>query len=280
MANHGWFPATLLAALSLVASGCESDGSNGDIAASNTTSSSAGLSAATADYNAGRYDAAHAKSLSVMRDASGEGDSAERDRAAYLAGLSAFRLRQFDEAETRLLTAAQSSDSQVQGRSKALLGLIRLEQDRPAAAAEYFQSAAALLEGSEAEEAHYHASIAYQQAGNPRAAQAVGASSSAPAASHSASPSTTSAGPGGTGVFAIQVGAFADLTNAQSAAAEARALASQHRLGEVRIVPRRDSRTRTLYIVQFGAFSSRSDAENARRQLGRLNYIVAPISRG
>lgn len=274
---HGWKTSLTLPAF-LLFTGCASEGGSGSDDA--ITSSGHGLNAAVADYQAGRYDAAHSKSLSAMREAASDGQAASRDHAAYLAGLSAFRMRQFDEAETRLLTAAQSDDPQTLGRSKALLGLIRIEQNRPAAAAEYLRDAAQLLEGSEAAEARYQASMAYEQAGNPAAARSVASAVPGSPPASTSSSQGPSANSSAIGVFAIQVGAFADLTNAQSAAAEARALASQHRLGDVRIVPRKDSRTRTLYVVQFGEFSSRIEAENARRQLGRLNYIVAPISRG
>ncbi len=270
MTIHGWMTTFALANSLILQTSCSSDGGGEDGLADG------GLDAAIVEYNAGRYDGAHAKSLAVMRSASEEGNPTTRDRAAYVAGLSAYRMRQYDEAEMRLLTSAQSTDHEVQGRSKALLGFIRLEQSRPASAAEYFRDAAPMLEGDEANEARYHASAAYEAAGNPTAARSL---PSSPSSTSSGSMAAGGAG-SGPGVFAIQVGAFENLANAQTAANEARTLASQHQLGDVRIIPRRDSRSRTLYVVQIGTFSSRTDAESARRRLGRMSYIVAPMSRG
>jgi septal ring-binding cell division protein DamX len=254
----------------LTHAGCAGGGGEGDL----SKGPGGDLGSAIVDYNSGDYENAHSKSLAAMRDAASEGDATARDQASYVAGLSAYRMRQFDEAETRLLSASHSSDSDVQGRSKAMLGLIRVEQNRPASAGEYFRDAATHLEGNDASEARYQASIAFEEAGNPAAADTV---SRAPTSTSTASAASAGAP---SGLFAIQVGAFENLANAQSAANDARALASREGFGEVRIIPRRDSRSRTLYVVQFGSFSSRTAAESARREIGRLNYIVAPLSRG
>jgi len=216
------------------------------------------------EYEAGRYDAAHAAAVEAMRTASGEA----RESAAYIAGVSAFQLERFSEAETRLLTAERSSDREVRGKATATLGLIRLRQGRPADAAAHFEEASRLLDGAEASEAAYRAALAHQQAGNPAAAQAYLDRTTGSAAQ---------LGPGG---FAIQVGAFQEYENARTAADGAERIARNHRLGEVRIVPRPEPGGVILYIVQFGRFNSRDAAERMRDVLGRSRWIVAPALAG
>jgi hypothetical protein len=74
------------------------------------------------------------------------------------------------------------------------------------------------------------------------------------------------------------VGAFSDKTRAQRAADEANTVARKDGLGPVRILNRRDDRGKPLYLVQFGFFTSRDAAAAARTRIGKLEYIVAPVT--
>lgn len=265
--------------LASVLAGCES-----------TPKASAGLAGALADYDAGLYSAAHTKAVGAMQGASG----VAREQAAYVAGLSAYRTRDYIEAEHRLTTAAASSDRTVSGRAKAALGLVCLAQNRPATGAVYLSEAARMLDGPDAGEAAFRAGVAYQLAGDEASAQrqfayarAAGGSGIRDSAA-GGSPSGTSGGSSGaggwasppSGLFAIQVGAFADMTNARSAADQARQPANRYGLGDVRIIPKTDARQRTLYVVQFGRFTSRTSAEAALRQVAEPRYIIAPWMAG
>jgi septal ring-binding cell division protein DamX len=119
--------------------------------------------------------------------------------------------------------------------------------------------------------------LAYQQAGDAKAQQQWLANSSSAVAPPIGAPakSTLTKAPIG---FALQVGAFTDKKRAQQAASEAEPLAKKDGLGPVRVIPRRDDRGKSLYLVQFGFFTSRDAASAARTRLGRLEYIVTPVS--
>ncbi len=277
----------VVAALLMAMAGCES-----------TPKASAGLAGALSEYDAGRYDAAHTKAVAAMQGATG----ADREQAAYVAGLSAYRKRDYIEAEHRLTTAAASSDRTVSGRAKAALGLVCLAQNRPATGAVHLAEAARVLDGPDASEAAFRAGVAYQLAGDESAAQRQFAYARSVESSSGVSGGRASTGGGGgsggtsggasggatggswanppSGLFAIQVGAFSDMTNARSAADQARRFADRHGLGEVRIIPKSDARQRTLYVVQFGRFTSRTSAEAALRQLAEPRYIIAPLMAG
>lgn len=239
-----------------------------------TTPKTGSLTQAIADYNAQRYAQSHERAASIMASARGT----EREQAAYIAGLSAYRLGQFDEAERRLLVAAQATDPQIAAKSKAMLGQVRMEQGRPREAATYFADAARGLAGEDARQCAHHAAVAYQQCGDVASsrywqaeAQRIAASSTslATAAGHHTSGSVG---------FTLQAGAFEDQRRAQRAADQIKSLAVREGLGEVRIVPHRDARGKRLYLVQFGFFTTRSDAAEARNRLGRLELIVTPVS--
>ena len=56
-------------------------------------------------------------------------------------------------------------------------------------------------------------------------------------------------------------------------------MASRNGLGSVRTVPSHDERGTRLYLVQVGEFPTRAAAAATRAQIGRLEYIVAPLAR-
>ena len=145
----------LLSMLLASLAGCESTPRAGD------------LDQALSDYEAGRYALAHSRATEAISGATGS----DRQNAAYLAGLSAYRLGKLDEAERRLMTASQSTDSATKANAHAMLGLIRMDQRRPREAAGFFTSASAGLKGEDARQAARFAADAYEQAGDARSAQ-------------------------------------------------------------------------------------------------------------
>jgi len=218
------------------------------------------LDSALDAYNAQRYSTAHAHATNAMRSSSGR----QREHATYLAGLSAYQLGNFNEAELRLISASSATDRTTAASAKAMIGQMRLDQNRPSDAAVLFEEAARDLTGNDAAEAARYAAIAHRQAGNHVAAAQW---SSSTLAQSSAS-----------GTFTLQVGAFQERLRAQQAADDTAAAARQAGYGPVQVVPSRDARGRLMYLVQFGRFETRSAAAQARSRMGRLDYIVVAVS--
>lgn len=248
-------PSACLLLLLVLLIGCEA-----------TPSASSRLNLALDHYEAKRYQLAQQHAMEAMRS---PGTSAtDRERAAYLAGLSAFRIGDMNEAELRLNGVLQSSDRILHASAQALLGQIKLDRNRPAEAATHFEAASRGLIGEDARQARRYAAIAHYEAGNLEAAERWYEPPNA------AEPIPSRGG------FTLQVGAFQDQRRAEQAAAETADVARGHGIGPVTVKPSIDSRGRRLYLVQFGQFPTRQAAAQARSRLGRLDYIVAPISRG
>ncbi len=230
------------------------------------------LNSALNDYNAGQYQLSYDKANHALPGASG----AERERANYIAGLSAFKLNRLQDAERHMMVAAGSADREVSGKARATLGHIRMKQERPGEAAAYFKDASERLTGEEAAKASYEAGVAYRAAGEMSAArsQLNIAATSAPGGSatrENAQDQLQSTG------FALQIGVFADRANALRAYQEAQNLAAKHRLGSARMTNTHDQRGRTIYVVQVGGFGTRDAAERARTTVGRKEYVVRPV---
>ena len=126
-----------------------------------------------------RLDTAHqaydqkdwAKALSEADAARNELKPPQRERAALLAGLSAFNQDNFPVARERFAISETSAESDVAGKSKLMLGHI-LDQERSyTAAAVKYDQAATLLKGEEASTARALAEAARANA-NPVVAQA------------------------------------------------------------------------------------------------------------
>lgn len=282
-----------LITMSLTLVGCGSSGSS---------AKSGSMSSAMSSYNSQDYMAAHDQASAVMAKTNGP----ERERAAYLAGLSAYQAGEFEAAERDLGAASVSSTPEIAGNAKAMLGEICLDQHRPRQAAAYFADASRLLEGDDARQAAWHAGLAYRESGDEANAKrwldtasgsqfdsqrsatvapnsapsrtsntlASSASNSSPAAPK---PELAAATAGKTTVgFTLQVGAFNDKKRAKQAAEEAEAMSRRDNLGRVRVIPTKDARGQTLYLVHVGWWVTRSEATTARNKIGRLEYIVAP----
>ncbi len=284
--------ACCLIAMSLALVGCGSSGSS---------AKSGSMSSAMSSYNRQDYAAAQDQASAVMAKTNGP----ERERAAYLAGLSAYQAGDMDAAERDLTTASSSSTPEIAGDAKAMLGQICLDQHRARQAAAYFADASRLLEGENARQAAWHAGLAYRQAGDEANAKrwldtASGSQFDTPHNSttvasadsnvvSAAKPNSTTQKPpaastplaaanaGKTTVgFTLQVGAFNDKKRAKQAAEDAEALSRRESLGRVKVIPTKDSRGQTMYLVHVGWWVTRSEATTARNKIGKLEYIVAP----
>jgi tetratricopeptide (TPR) repeat protein len=242
----------------------------GCAAPSTSTTAKADLNRALQDYHAGRYATALQEAAAVQESTAG----VEQCDAAYVGGLAAYRLGDLAEAGARLTVAIDSASPPTAGRARAVMGLVLVDQGRPDEAAGHFAAASRVLDGDNARQAAFNAARAYDRTGDEAAAEAWlrvadgrsrwAITGSAPAA----------------GNFTLQAGAFRRRPSAEEAAVEAAALAEDHGLSPVRIVPRHDERGEVLFLVQVGRFESRTAAMNARRRLGRLQYIVAALPPG
>lgn len=230
-----------------------------------TQSGSAMLESALGDYRAQRFSRAKEQAERVSAGSAGT----LRGRAEYLAGVSAYKLGDHDEARRRLTAAVSTLDGEDAATARAALGLVELARDRPVPAAEAFAAAWPGLAGEDARQAAFHAVHAYEQAGNHAAA-----------AEWARSPhdrrSPSAAGRG----FTIQVGAFRDRLRAERAAVDATRITREMGLAPVRIVTRNDRRGGVLYVVQLGYFGTRTEASDVRQRVGKLQYIVAARTPG
>ncbi|MCZ6837421.1 MAG: SPOR domain-containing protein [Planctomycetota bacterium] len=252
-----WLSATLCSVLFLI--GCES------------TQSTGGLAKAKTDFDAHRYKEARQEAVSVLKISRGT----DRQDAAYLAGLSAYKLDDMNEAETYFIIAINSSNRKTSGNAKAMLGLIRLNQKRHLEAAQLFKEAASSLEGSDSKQAAQHVAIAFEAAGDFGAADRWMQLATNPnVRSNSYSDSSGYESPS---EFVLQVGAFRDRDRADRAASDADSLGRSRSLGPARVIPQRDDRGRNLYVVQIGSFTTRRQATQARTELGNLEYIVTSV---
>ena len=228
------------------------------------------LNSALADYEAKRYRLAENQAAAIARQTRG----LIRDKAAYLAGLSAYQLGDLYEAQRQLATAVKSPDQTTAGRAQAVLGLVRMNQHRPHDAAVLLAQASGALTGENSRQAAYHAALAHQAAGDESSAGTWFriADAEQPTGQRALAISSRARA----GRFSLQAGAFRRRQHADSAARSVADVSQRHGLGGVRVIESLDERGRTLYFVQFGRFESRSAASSARRLIGRLDVIVVP----
>ena len=102
------------------------------------------LDGAITSYEAKNWKQSLEQSSAVQNESSG----IVRDQAAFLAGLSAYQLGNYSEAQTRFQISEQSMDAQTAGDSKVMLGDLMVHQKRYGDAANYYDAAADKLSGN------------------------------------------------------------------------------------------------------------------------------------
>lgn len=264
--HHMRFLASLLAVVPVVIASCAPPGAQID-------------DALTA-YEGGKYS----ESLSLAEQASKDATTTEdSDQAAYIAGMSAFRLGQYGDAITWLTSPARSSDRWMAGQAGVTLGSSYLKVGKRNDAARAFAKAAGSLDGDEAKKAHLAAANAYRELGDTRLANEEyrranvpvppPATASAPVVAPAPTVPTATTPERG-GAFVLQAGAFKDKTKAQRRADEIRPKAAQAGLGAPTVVGKRHQDGSTLYVVQLGAFPDRRGADAALTKLGVSGVVV------
>lgn len=126
------------------------------------------LASATSRYDTAQYDLALSESEAVVA----RGPAADRAQAELIAGMAAFQLDRFDQAERHFIAAERSGAPAIRGRARVMLANIRLEQGRTSDAAVLFDSGATDLAGADADKARRFAQLAREGqigSGQPRA---------------------------------------------------------------------------------------------------------------
>lgn len=221
---------------------------------------------AAGDFERAYRDAAHV-SLS-RRDALGA-------EAAYLAGMSAYRLRRLGSAKQYLRIAADSDQVAVTGNALAMLGMIHVGQGRYDRASEALLAAAERVDGQDRANAYFYAAVAEQKLqrwANARAYLTLARQLSGDEAFRQRAAAQLRQ----TG-WAIQLGTFDTEAQAQAAADQ---LATNPRLPNIgsptvaRIVDRDGD---PKYVVRCGQFSTFTTAAAKRRELSLNDAVVTPI---
>ncbi len=223
-------------------------------------------------YDQGHFLASERAAADAMVAAN---DPAQREQAAYLAGLSAYQTGHFDDAERYLLVADDSADSILAARARAMRGLIELHRQRPREAADLLRQAASRLEAEEAERARSFARLADERAAAPNSL------GSGPTPDLGGSEVRAPAPPpAAAAAYTLQLGAFRERDRAERLARDASSMARRHGLEPVRIIASTDGSGRALYLVQMGRFSTEAAATRMKQRLGSVECLVTKASGG
>lgn len=233
-----------------------------------------GLSSAQSDLAAGRYEQAYnTSSMIVANPAQPE---RTRERAAYIAGLSAYRAKSYDKAHEYLQYAAATPDNKLRGDAKATLGLVYSERENFPLAAKNLLEAAELMSGPDKANAYFYAGVAQQKQGLWATARTT-LSLALSAGEDSAFRDRVKDQLRVTG-YALQTGAFSSEDNARKMAESLYDKARKNSMIAPRVVSAMDQNGKgKLYLVQLGAFSSWPTALMARETLKPTTAIVVPI---
>jgi len=236
------------------------------------TSPQAEMATARAAFDGGDFDRAY-RSASHVAD---RRDDPMGIEAAYIAGVSAYRLDRLDSAERYLRMTAYGAPGRATGSALAMLGVIYVSQGSYDQASNALLRAAEQLDGQDRANAYYYAARAAQKL--HRWAEArnyltlARSTSTDPAFRKAVAAELSSTG------WTVQIGVYADKTAAQSAANELAANPKARRIGAVRVVGVADDAGIVTYMVCIGEFSTYVIATEKRRELGAGNAIVTTMA--
>ncbi len=222
-------------------------------------------------YEQGEYGDAYRSATQVVRRARGN----ERLEAAYVAGLSAQRLKRPTDAQRYLGLAARSRRPKVAGEALASLGLLHHEQGRYDRAARALLESAPLLVGDDRARSYFHAARAQQKLGRWSAAW----TNMTMAQSLARDPALLrqiAAEKRHTG-WTVQTGAFEVEAHARRELERVNRRAAGLSLGRPRLV-RASRGGRTLHLVQIGHFSSYATALKGRDRLRMVSAQPVPLT--
>lgn len=225
---------------------------------------------ALARYEARDYEAA----LRLARASYGRTAGAKQEEAALIAGMAAYELKRYDEAESWLRPVTRSTSRDFAGKASATLGLIAAAQGAYTTAALDLLAAGRRLEGDDAARALLMAGDCYRLVGRLDAANS--AYTAGRGVATSASLKEVLAARLENSAYTVQFGAFANHSNALRALDAARLRARAQDLPAPEIVTSRDVTGQTLYLVQSGRYETKQDAAAARVRLGS-DLVVVPV---
>lgn len=286
--------AGLLACLLVCAAGCSNKGTpraQGQATQqSGSQASLAGLPPFAQAFEEKRYSQAYDQAVEVATQQRGS----TQQQAALIAGLSAQAMNRNADAVRWLAPLRTSSDSIIAGQAHAAMGLIAQERGGHEEASQSLLIASQKLKGDEGARAALYAGDSLRTMGKAADAQQayeraqsmvqtdsglrmmigdrLRGGSPTLVATRPSVPSglgaTTFAESAGGEVLTVQIGAYAHQSTAQL---QVNRLANRY---NVRVVPiLRDGKR--LYAVRVGKFSSRSTAENLKKEIGGTAIVTA-----
>lgn len=222
-----------------------------------------------------RYEAQdYQNALRLARASHQRTAGAKRDEAAFIAGMSAYELKRYDEAAAWLRPVTRSADAAIAGRASATMGLIAASQGVYATAALDLMAAGRKLEGDEGARALLMAGDCYRLLGRLDAATSAYAAGKGKA--QSAALKGTLASRQESTAYTVQFGAFSSYANATRALDRARMSAAAQGLPAPSIVSSTDVTGQTLYLVQVGKYETKDQAAAARVRMGG-ELVVVPV---
>jgi tetratricopeptide (TPR) repeat protein len=223
-------------------------------------------------YQRGDYYTAY-NDARVVYAKTGAGPVAQE--SAYLAGICAHRLPDYDAAQRYLWVAAHSDDRSLAGLAYAELGLVYMKLQLADPAVGALDHAAALLQGQNQANAYYNEGLCLQKLGLWAQARqkldlAVRASSD-PAFRALARDWAQAIG------FTLQLGAYSVLGNARADRQQLTPASTRLGLGPPQILVAADTRYGTRYLVRVGEFGNYDLAQLYRTRLGRPTAAIVPL---
>lgn len=260
----------LLAVVTLVMTGCESTPQ----ASADDANATELIAQADAAYDRGEYVTAYRTAIRVAN----RQNNPDRHLAAYIAGMSTWKLRDYTNAAFYLDSAKQAADPQLAADAQAALGLVHAETGQHDKAVAELLAAAPNLTGNDRANAYLFAAISQQKLGQRTSAR-TNLLLAQRYATDAAIRDQVNELLGVTG-YTLQTGAFTKDQNARKAAQELAAKAQPLNIGRTRILAiTRDGRQ--FYRVQIGQFVSTEAANRARNTLKSatgLESIITPLS--
>lgn len=199
---------------------------------------------------------------------------AYKEEAAFIAGMSEYELKRYDNAKAWLRPLVRSSDKDISGRASATLGLVAAAQGQYTTAALDLMSAGRKLTGDEGARALLMAGDCYRLLGRLDAANL--AYSTGRGMAQSAKLKETLASRLENSAYTVQFGAFSSYANATRALDGARSRAAAQGLPTPAIVSSSDVTGQSLYLVQSGRYDTKEKAAAARVRLGG-DVVVVPV---
>lgn len=224
-------------------------------------------------FNQGDYPGAYREAETI---AAASKEDAAREQAALIAGMSAYELRRYDDAERWLRPVSRSTDREMSGRALATLGLVGVRRDRYSTAAIDLMAAGRRLKGDDAAQANYFAGECYTLMGNLDRARSAYNSALATAQTPLLRERIGQRLAGSD--YTLQLGVFSNKANADALLAKATRQSTQRGLDAPTITPTQDVAGRTVFLVQLGRFKNRTDAVAARAKLG-MDSVIVPAKR-